>query len=116
MDAARQNAAAGDARTRFGRAGRARRKVRRGAGPVTRPHPKIVRLALLVLIPVTVVLIGGVIWLNGGRTVGTDDAYVKTDMAQIAPEGPGRLTHTVVRGHHDVEAGIARGEPDPEPV
>jgi hypothetical protein len=41
---------------------------------VTRLHPKIVRLLLLVLVPVVVVLIGGVMWLHGGRTVGTDDA------------------------------------------
>ena len=71
VDAAGQAAAAGDARTRCGRADRARRESAAsspGAGPVTRPHPKIVRLVLLVLVPIAVVLVGGVIWLHGGRT------------------------------------------------
>ena len=82
---------------------------------MTRPHPKIVRLALLVLIPVAVVVIGGVIWLNGGRTVGTDDAYVKTDMAQIAPEVSGRVAEILVRDHQVVEAGMPLVKLDPEP-
>jgi membrane fusion protein, multidrug efflux system len=82
---------------------------------VTRPHPKIVRLALLVLIPLAVVLIGGVMWLNGGRTVGTDDAYVKTDMAQIAPEVSGRVAEILVRDHQIVEAGTPLIKLDPEP-
>ena len=82
---------------------------------MTRPHPKIVRLVLLVLIPVAVVLIGGAVWLNGGRTVGTDDAYVKTDMAQIAPEVSGRVAEVLVRDHQTVAAGTPLLKLDPEP-
>ena len=82
---------------------------------MTRPHPKIVRLALLVLIPLVVVLIGGVVWLNGGRTVGTEDAYVKTDMAQIAPEVSGRVVEVLVRDHQIVETGTPLVKLDPEP-
>jgi membrane fusion protein (multidrug efflux system) len=80
-----------------------------------RPHPKIVRLGLLVLIPIVVVLIGGVVWLRGGRTVGTEDAYVKTDMAQIAPEVSGRVIEVLVRDHQTVEAGTPLVRLDPEP-
>ena len=40
-----------------------------------RPHPKILRLFLLVLVPFAVALIGGAIWLRGGRSVSTEDAY-----------------------------------------
>jgi membrane fusion protein (multidrug efflux system) len=82
---------------------------------VIRPHPKIVRLALLVVVPFLVVLIGGVIWLNGGRTVGTDDAYVKADMAQIAPEVSGRIVEVLVRDHQAVKAGTPLVKLDPEP-
>ncbi|HEX2151926.1 MAG TPA: biotin/lipoyl-binding protein, partial [Stellaceae bacterium] len=82
---------------------------------MTRPHPKIVRLALLVLVPIVVVVIGGMVWLHGGRTVGTEDAYVKTDMAQIAPEVSGRIIEVLVRDHQIVEAGTPLVRLDPEP-
>ena len=82
---------------------------------MTRPHPKIVRLALLVLVPIVVVPVGGVIWLHGGRTVGTDDAYVKTDMAQIASEVSGRVSEVLVRDHQVVEADTPLLKLDPEP-
>ena len=52
---------------------------------MVRPHPRIVRLGLLAVLPFLVVLIGGAIWLRGGRTVSTEDAYVKADLAQVAP-------------------------------
>ena len=45
------------------------------------PHPKVIRLALLVAVPFVLALIGGAVWLHGGRTVGTEDAYVKADIA-----------------------------------
>ena len=73
------------------------------------------RLVLLVLVPFSVVLIGGVVWLHGGRTVGTEDAYVKTDIAQIAPEVSGRVVEVLVRDHQIVEAGTPLVKLDPEP-
>jgi membrane fusion protein, multidrug efflux system len=82
---------------------------------VIRPHPKIVRLALLVVVPVILTLIGGVIWLHGGRTVGTDDAYVKADLAQVASEVPGRIVEVMVRDHQTVEAGTPLLKIDPLP-
>ncbi len=69
------------------------------------PHPKIIRLALLVLVPFVLALIGGALWLHGGRTVGTEDAYVKADIAQVAPEVSGRVVQVLVRDHQVVEAG-----------
>ena len=79
------------------------------------PHPKIVRLALLVAVPFVLVLIGGALWLQGGRTVGTEDAYVKADIAQIAPEVSGRVMAVLVHDHEPVEAGAAMVKIDPEP-
>jgi membrane fusion protein, multidrug efflux system len=80
-----------------------------------RPHPKIIRLALLVLVPFLLVLVGGAIWLRGGGTVGTDDAYVKADIAQIAPEVSGTVLHVLIRDQQPVAAGMPLVELDPEP-
>jgi len=82
---------------------------------VTRPHPKIVRLALLVVVPIILALIAGAIWLHGGRTVGTEDAYVKTDIAQIAAEVSGRVVEVLVRDHQTVETGRPLVKLDPVP-
>jgi membrane fusion protein (multidrug efflux system) len=82
---------------------------------VTRPHPKIIRLALLVAVPFVLALIGGAVWLHGGRTVGTDDAYVKADIAQVAPEVSGRVLEVLVHDHEAVEAGTPLVKIDPAP-
>jgi membrane fusion protein (multidrug efflux system) len=82
---------------------------------VIRPHPKIVRLVLLVGLPFLLVLIGGAVWLRGGRSVGTEDAYVKADIAQIAPEVSGRIVTVLVRDHEPVKAGDPLVKIDPEP-
>ena len=65
--------------------------------------------------PFLLALIGGAIWLHGGRTVGTEDAYVKADIAQIAPEVSGRVVEVLVRDHAAVEAGTPLVKLDPEP-
>jgi membrane fusion protein (multidrug efflux system) len=82
---------------------------------VIQPHPKILRLVLLVAVPFVLALIGGALWLRGGRTVGTEDAYVKTDIAQIAPEVSGRVVQVLVRDHEPVEAGAPLLKIDPAP-
>src|SRR5215475_7121560 len=82
---------------------------------MVRPHPKIARLALLVLVPLLLVVAGGAIWLRGGRSVGTEDAYVKADIAQIAPEVAGRVQEVLVRDHALVKAGAVLVKLDPEP-
>ena len=81
---------------------------------MVRPHPKIMRLLLLVILPFVLVLAGGAVWLRGGRTVGTDDAYVKADIDQIAPEVSGTVTEVLVRDHQQVEAGAPLVRLDPE--
>ena len=80
-----------------------------------RPHPKVIRVALLVAVPFLLALIGGAFWLRGGRTVGTEDAYVKADIAQIAPEVSGRVIEVLVRDHETVEAGAPLLKIDPVP-
>ena len=80
-----------------------------------RPHPKIIRLALLVGVPFLLALVGGALWLHGGRTVGTDDAYVKADIAQIAPEVSGRVVQVLVHDDQPVKAGMKLVKLDPVP-
>ena len=65
--------------------------------------------------PFLLALIGGAIWLQGGRTAGTEDAYVKADIAQIAAEVSGRVQQVLVRDHEAVEAGTPLVKLDPEP-
>ena len=80
-----------------------------------RPHPKIIRFTLLIAVPFVLALIGGAVWLHGGRTVGTDDAYVKADIAQIAPEVSGRVVEVLVHDHEAVAAGTPLVKIDPVP-
>src|SRR5260370_7115624 len=54
------------------------------------PHPKVIRFVLLIIVPFLLALVGGAIWLQGGRTASTEDAYVKADIAQVAAEVSGR--------------------------
>jgi membrane fusion protein, multidrug efflux system len=78
-------------------------------------HPKVIRFALLIIVPCLLVLVGGAIWLHGGRTVSTEDAYVKADIAQVAPEVSARVQQVLVRDHATVEAGTPLVKLDPEP-
>ena len=80
-----------------------------------RPHPKVIRVVLLVAVPFLLALTGGAVWLHGGRTVGTEDAYVKADIAQIAPEVAGRVVAVMVHDHDSVEAGAPLVRIDPVP-
>jgi len=80
-----------------------------------RPHPRVVRIALLVVVPIILVVVGGTVWLRGGRTASTEDAYVKADIAQIAPEVSGRIADVLVRDQTPVRAGDLLVRIDPEP-
>ena len=70
-----------------------------------RPHPKVIRVVLLVAVPFVLALIGGAFWLRGGRTVGTEDAYVKADNTTIAPKVSGYLSAVLVGDNEQVKAG-----------
>src|SRR5260221_6073364 len=80
-----------------------------------RPHPRIVRWLLLIVVPLALVLGAGAIWLRGGRSVGTENAYVKAHIAQVAPEISGRVAEVLVRDHMKVKAGQLLVRIDPAP-
>jgi len=73
------------------------------------------RLGLLFGVPVLAVIVALVVWQQGGRYVTTENAYVKADIVQIAPEVTGRVTEVAVRDHTHVEAGDVLLRIDPEP-
>lgn len=74
-----------------------------------------IRLLLLIGVPVVAGVIGIAIWQQGGRFVSTEDAYVKTDIAQISPEVAGRVIEVAVRDHTQVKAGDVLLRIDPVP-
>jgi len=73
------------------------------------------RFLLMVVLPV-VVLIGGLIfYLEGGRYVGTDDAYVGAQKVLITPEISGKINKIVVKEGQFVKQGDVLFEIDPMP-
>jgi membrane fusion protein (multidrug efflux system) len=73
------------------------------------------RTLLLVVLPI-VALVGGVVfYLNGGRYVTTDDAYVGAQKVLITPDISGRIEKVVVREGQLVNKGDELFEIDPIP-
>jgi membrane fusion protein (multidrug efflux system) len=46
----------------------------------------------LIGVPLLVLAAALIFWLQGGRHISTENAFVKADIAQIASEIPGRIT------------------------
>lgn len=73
------------------------------------------RSLLLLVVPALAVLAGLFLWLQGGRYITSENAYVRADIVQIAPEVTGRVVEVLVRDHARVEAGTVLLRIDPEP-
>jgi membrane fusion protein, multidrug efflux system len=73
---------------------------------------RVQRLAL-VGVPVLVIVAALAFWLQGGRHMSTENAFVKADIAQIASEVPGRIVELRIHDHSAVAAGdvLVRLEP-----
>lgn len=72
------------------------------------------RLALIGL-PVLVLVVALAFWLQGGRHISTENAFVKADIAQIASEVQGRITELRIQDHSAVAAGDVLLRLDPTP-
>src|SRR5689334_6227059 len=59
--------------------------------PLRRRRRGLLRFVLMVLIPLGVAGAGLYYWLQGGRYVSTDNAYVGADKVMITPSVPGRV-------------------------
>ncbi len=73
------------------------------------------RFLLLVVLPIVAVIAGLTFYLNGGRYVGTDDAYVGAQKVLITPDISGKIEKVVVREGQFVKQGDVLFEIDPIP-
>ena len=73
------------------------------------------RVLLLVVLPVIAVIGGLVFYLNGGRYVTTDDAYVGAQKVLITPDISGKIEKVVVKEGQQVNEGDVLFEIDPVP-
>jgi membrane fusion protein (multidrug efflux system) len=73
------------------------------------------RVLLLVVLPLVAVLAGVVFYLNGGRYVTTDDAYVGAQKVLITPDISGKIDKVVVREGQHVNEGDVLFKIDPVP-
>lgn len=73
------------------------------------------RTLLLVVLPLAALAGGVTFYLNGGRYVGTDDAYVGAQKVLITPDISGKIEKVVVREGQKVREGDVLFEIDPVP-
>jgi membrane fusion protein (multidrug efflux system) len=73
------------------------------------------RFLLLVVLPIVVAIAGLAFYLNGGRYVGTDDAYVGAQKVLVTPDISGKIEKVVVREGQLVKQGDELFEIDPVP-
>ena len=69
------------------------------------PNRRNLRRTLLIVLPLAAALIGGAIYLMGGRYVSTDNAYVGAQKVLITPDISGKVMKVAVREGQHVKAG-----------
>jgi len=73
------------------------------------------RVLLLVVLPLVALIAGLTFYLNGGRYVTTDDAYVGAQKILITPEVPGKIINIAVKEGQRVSTGDILFQIDPVP-
>src|SRR5882757_9299417 len=73
------------------------------------------RLLLLVVLPLVAAIAGITFYLNGGRYVTTDDAYVGAQKVLITPDVSGKIISVAVKEGQPVAAGDVLFQIDPVP-
>src|SRR3954463_15731217 len=73
------------------------------------------RFLLLVVLPLVAAIAGFTFYLNGGRYVTTDDAYVGAQKVLITPDVSGKIEKVVVKEGQQVKEGDVLFEIDPVP-
>jgi membrane fusion protein (multidrug efflux system) len=61
------------------------------------------RLVLLIIVPVAIIATGVFFYLNGGRYISTDNAYLKTDKVSISAEVSGRIVEVDVKDNTHIK-------------
>jgi membrane fusion protein (multidrug efflux system) len=70
---------------------------------------------LLLLVPVVAAVVALLLYLHGGRYQTTDDAYLQTGLAQVAPNVGGPVVSRAVHDNQQVHAGDELFRIDPAP-
>ena len=73
------------------------------------------RLALMLVVPLAILLVGGWWWVTGGRWVSTDNAYVHQDIVTLSPDVAGRIVEVAVSENQPVRRGQLLFRLDPRP-
>jgi membrane fusion protein (multidrug efflux system) len=73
------------------------------------------RVLLLVVLPLVVLIAGLTFYLNGGRYVTTDDAYVGAQKVLITPDISGKIINVAVKEGQSVSPGDTMFQIDPVP-
>jgi len=73
------------------------------------------RMALMFAVPALIIGAGTYFWVTGGRSVSTDNAYVKRDIVSVSADVNGRIVEVRVRENQMVKAGDLLFVIDPEP-
>jgi membrane fusion protein (multidrug efflux system) len=73
------------------------------------------RLLLLVVLPLVALIAGLTFYLNGGRYVTTDDAYVGAQKVLITPDISGKIINVAVKEGQQVSTGDVMFQIDPVP-
>src|ERR1700680_4634977 len=73
------------------------------------------RVLLLVVLPLVALMAGLTFYLNGGRYVTTDDAYVGAQKVLITPDISGKIINVAVKEGQEVATGDVMFQIDPVP-
>jgi membrane fusion protein (multidrug efflux system) len=76
---------------------------------------KLRRRLLMLSVPLLVIAAGGYFWVTSGRSVSTDNAYVKQDIVSVSSDVSGRIVEVKVRENQLVKAGDVLFVVDEEP-
>jgi membrane fusion protein, multidrug efflux system len=90
-----------------------------GTVEVPQPRPsrrRRVRRLLMIGGPLALLVGIGVVYLNGGRYAGTDNAYVHTHKVSVSADISGRVVDLKVHENESVKAGDVLFQLDPEPL
>ena len=83
------------------------------AAPVSRR--RWLRPLAIFLVPLLILVVGGYFYLTSGRSVSTDNAYVRQDKVSVSSDVAGRIVEVAVKENQSVRAGdlLFRVDPDP---
>ena len=74
------------------------------------------RLLWMISVPLLILALGAYFWLSGGKSVETDNAYVKQDIVAISTQINGPVSAVYVRENQRVKAGDILYRVDPAPA